>query len=144
RDIALANLERARHAEDQWHQEQRRALGLLDQVQQAEQAKTRQLRDSYVDQARAIRLSPVGGRGFDSLATLDKALTVGRSLPRDDGHLRQLRSEMLASLALTDLRLGKPWECPADTAMLAWSRDFQRYARSDAQGNLSIRRVACD
>jgi serine/threonine protein kinase/WD40 repeat protein/lipoprotein NlpI len=144
RDIALGNLDRARRAEDQWHQEQRRALGLLDQVQQAEQAKTRQLRDSFVDQARAIRLSPVGGRRFDSLATLDKALAVGRSLPRDDRHILQLRSEMLASLALTDLRLGIPWDCPADTAMLAWSRDFQRYVRSDGKGNLSIRRVDGD
>ncbi len=144
RNAALANLERAERAEDQSRRDHRRVAGLLDQVARAEKDRTRQLRDSYLDQARAVRLVPRGGRRYESLALLDRAVAVNRSLPADPTYRQKLRAEVLAGLALTDFREeGRlPW--PAGVSMVGFSTDFRTYARSNARGDLSVRRIADD
>src|SRR5262249_2954050 len=58
---------------------------------------------------------------------------------------RDLSREVLACLALPDLYLNptRPWaDCPADTACVDFDDTLETYARTDAQGNCSIRRVA--
>jgi serine/threonine protein kinase/WD40 repeat protein/Flp pilus assembly protein TadD len=137
RDIAVGNLQRATRAEEQTRL-------ALKRVEQAEQDRTRQLRDSYLDQARVTRLSPRSGRRFDSLQALESAITLGRSLPPDGAYVLRLRGEVLASLALTDFRPAESWDCPAGASMLSFSTDFRHYARSDSRGELSIRAVNGD
>lgn len=63
---------------------------------------TERLYDSYLAQARATRLSNRIGRRFETLAAVAQAAAV-RPLQRESNF--ELRSEVIAALGLTDLRL---------------------------------------
>ncbi len=58
----------------------------------------------------------------------------------------ELRNEAVACLAISlDLSPGKAWPAfPVGTRRIAFDGELLRYARSDQQGNVSIRRVADD
>jgi serine/threonine protein kinase/WD40 repeat protein len=95
------------------------------------------LRASYLAQARAGRWSRRMGRRFDGLEALKQAAQI-RPSP-------ELRNEAIACLALPDLRLAKTWEClTAPGAPVGFDFEHQRYARSDAHGNISVRRIRDD
>jgi WD40 repeat protein/tRNA A-37 threonylcarbamoyl transferase component Bud32 len=130
RTQTLANLARAEGAEKHL----RAQLGLTEA---AEQEKTDKLWESYLERARAGRFSRQMGQRFDSLDALAKAAAL-RPDPR-------LRDEMIACLALPDLRPGKPrnlW--PDGTTRLIFDGDYRRYARADDKGNVTIRDLADD
>ncbi len=103
--------------------------------------------DAKLAQARASRLSRQVGQRFESLAALSEATQLAESLRQDANALVPLRTEAMASLALADIRLlGKEWPgYPNGTeGEVAFDAGLERYARGDARGNISVRRVADD
>src|SRR5262249_19756700 len=114
--------------------ERNTALGNLDRAVKAEESAVEaqkqmrdKLRQSYLDQARAMRWSRRTGRRFDSLAALGMAAAIRPSL--------ELRNEAIACMALLDLRVGQQWEgMPPGTTSLAFAPALDRYARGDEKG----------
>lgn len=106
------------------------------QAERAEREMREKLREAYLAQARAGRWSGRPGRRFDSLNALAEAAKIRPDL--------DLRNEAIACTALTDLRVGNLWKVPSDTTVVAFDPTFDRYARGDEQGNISVRRVAND
>jgi WD40 repeat protein/serine/threonine protein kinase len=121
RNVALANLDRASRAEESLRLEQLRTAAA-----------------AHLARARAHRFSGQVGQRFKSLEELAAAARIAPTL--------ELRNEAIACLALTDVRLAKPpWEgAPVGTRSFVLDDQFERYARSDVRGNLSIRRLSDD
>jgi WD40 repeat protein/tRNA A-37 threonylcarbamoyl transferase component Bud32 len=108
-----------------------------DQARRAELGAVEKLWRSYLDRARASRLSGRAGQRFDSLEALARAAEI-RPTP-------ELRDEAIACLALTDLRIVRQWDgYPALNTGVDFDARLERYARSDGDGNGSVRRVADD
>jgi WD40 repeat protein len=98
---------------------------------------------TLVAQARASSRSRERGQRFDGLAAIRQAL----KLPVPPGHtLVELRNEAIACLVLPDVEpAGEGWEGqPTGTVHSAFDATFDRYARADRDGNVSVRRVADD
>lgn len=106
-------------------------------AEQAERDGREKLRDSLLAQAQANRWSGQAGRRFASLQAL---LDAARVRPGPD-----LRNEAIACMALVDLRVHRMWEgWVPGTTVLTFDANLEQYARGDAQGNLSVRRVSDD
>ena len=134
RNLAVANQTRAEEAEKDLRNERDRTVALLKRTQAAEQQATAK---SHLAQARAYRWSGHVGQRHESLKELAAAARLQPSL--------ELRNEAIACLALADLRLAKSWDgYPVGTTCLTFDAKFERYARSDGRGNISVRRVADD
>jgi eukaryotic-like serine/threonine-protein kinase len=128
------------------------ALGYRAQLGRAEVAETAEkgakqealaeLWDSYVVAARAGRMSRRPGQRFDSLRAIEKAL----ALPLPAGRSKdELRTEAIAAMLLPDLEAAK--ELPGlkpGTTTVAIDGAFDRYARGDGDGKVSVRRVSDD
>jgi WD40 repeat protein len=130
-------------ATHQTQQAEQHAQEAETQRQRAERAEgqTREaLREAYLAQTRANRQTRQSGRRFDSLATIAKAAAIRPSL--------EVRNEAIACLALPDVRLGRQWLCPPGqvdfTPYFAFDSRFERYARCDERGDISVRRVLDD
>jgi serine/threonine protein kinase/WD40 repeat protein len=95
--------------------------------------------ESYLQQARAIRSSHRPGQRFGALQAIRKAL----ELPLPPGRsLDELRNEAVAALLLPDLEVAWEWEgLPSDQSQVAFDPAFERFAFSDKQGNVSVRRA---
>jgi WD40 repeat protein len=104
--------------------ERNEALANLERAEAAE----------HVAQARAYRWSGKVGQRFKSLQELAAAAKFRPSL--------DLRNEAIACLTLTDLQLAKSWE--GSGGVITFDSKLENYARSGAQGNISVRRVADD
>jgi serine/threonine protein kinase/WD40 repeat protein/Tfp pilus assembly protein PilF len=116
-----------------------------DRTIEAERDKSIELYKSYWAQARASRWSGRPGRRLDSLDAIAKAAALVRSLDFTDEaeRLGQLRNEAIAAMALTDIRVGREWESGVDKVSgCAFDAKQERYAVSDPQGNVSVRRTA--
>jgi WD40 repeat protein len=110
-----------------------------------QQATRRQLYGARVAQARASRRSRALGQRFESLATLEQATGLARQLHLPEADFLELRSEVIASLALPDMRVIKKWDgWPEGTTHVAFDDRFERYVRVDRQGSISVRRLADD
>jgi eukaryotic-like serine/threonine-protein kinase len=108
---------------------------------------TLRLFQAKLEQAKASRRSRTIGQRFESWRAVTEAADLARELKMREEHLAELRDEAIACLALADLRPARaPWEgLPAgSSAGVAFDEDLERYARSDGQGNVSVRRVADD
>lgn len=117
--------------------EQNRTSENLHRAERAEHDALDKLRDSYLAQARAQRVSGACGQRFESLKALSEAAALRGGA--------DLRDEAIACLALTDLRPARRWPGYANGATaLTFDRAFQRYARSDSDGKLQVRSVAGD
>jgi WD40 repeat protein len=117
----------------------------LHHAQDAEQKATRQLFDSLVAQARANRRSRRVGQRLDSLATLEQATQLARRLDLPEEDFRELRNEVIACLALPDLRVAREWPgLPYLTQTVVFDGKLERYAWRDLQGNIGVRRVDDD
>lgn len=120
-------------ARRQWHAAQQ----ALTRAERAERDTQKQLRQSYLDEARAQRWSGQAGRRFKSLEALAKAARIKPGL--------DLRNEAIAAMALVDVQPGPQWPgFPKGTSAAAFDAALERYVRSDAHGNLSVRQVAGD
>ncbi len=106
----------------------------------AEKTATRELFDALVAQARANRLSRRIGQRFRTLELLRKATGIARRLKLPPEHFLEMRNEAIAALALPDLRVAKEWPDNAEVAV-GFDATLNRYARSDGQGNVQVRRV---
>jgi serine/threonine protein kinase/WD40 repeat protein len=98
--------------------------------------------ESLMSQARASRMTRQPGQRFDSLRAIKRALAL--PLPPDRS-LHDLRTEAVAALMLPDLEVGKEWNgFPVGSRHWAIDTAFQRYARIDIRGCVSVRRMADD
>src|SRR5262249_4329509 len=75
----------------------------LVRAEEAEDRANLRLYDSLVVQARASRRSGKTGQRSDSLHALSEAAHLAQELGLDDDSTMQLRNEVIASLALTDV-----------------------------------------
>ncbi|HTU89418.1 MAG TPA: protein kinase, partial [Gemmataceae bacterium] len=101
------------------------------------------LYSSLVAQARASRLSRRMGQRFDSLKTLAEAIDMAREMNLPENDFLQLRNEVIACLALPDLRVAKEWDgWPSGSMLVDFDAALERYARVDRQGLVHIHRVA--
>jgi serine/threonine protein kinase/WD40 repeat protein len=109
----------------------------LDNLERAERAEAEATAAKHLGQARAYRWSGQVGQQFRGLDELTQAARFRSSL--------ELRNEAIACLTLPDLRFVRSWEgLPPGSSVLVLDAAFERYARSDARGDLSVRRVVDD
>jgi serine/threonine protein kinase/WD40 repeat protein len=110
----------------------------LERVERAEKEKTDKLWDSYLASAQASRWSGRPGRRFDGLEAVAQAAGIRSDL--------RLRNEAIALLTLPDVRFAKrlPNGMPAGSASVTFEPDFKHYARSDGEGNITIRQIEDD
>jgi len=85
---------------------------------------------AYLDQARAGRWNGRAGQRFDGLAVLAKAALI-RPAPK-------VRDEVIACLALVDVRPARQWNGFAQGMSLAFDASGQRWARAAESGHISI------
>jgi eukaryotic-like serine/threonine-protein kinase len=141
---SLIHLEQANQVARGQTQEAKKALAQLGvefkRTKEAEEKATRELFDALVAQARANRLSRRIGQRFGTFEILGKAITIARQLKLPAERFLELRNEALAAMALPDLRVAKEWSDTPGTN-LVFDHQLQRYARADAKGTVSIRRV---
>ncbi|HXJ55539.1 MAG TPA: protein kinase [Verrucomicrobiae bacterium] len=102
----------------------------------AQRETTANLWRSYLDQARANRLSGRPGRRFDSLAALAKAAAI-RPAP-------ELRDEAIAALALMDVRLTNNWTWRQDVRDIGhiYSPNLDLYVVNGTSGEGRIHRTS--
>jgi WD40 repeat protein/tRNA A-37 threonylcarbamoyl transferase component Bud32 len=126
---------RATQAEADALSEAGRALTNQREAEQAKEQTKEQLWKALLSQARANRRSGQPGRNFKSLDVLRRAAALRPSL--------ELRNEAIACMALPDLRLARQWDYGIPRCYgLAFDAELERYAFSDEQGTISIRRFA--
>ncbi|HEV3448573.1 MAG TPA: protein kinase [Gemmataceae bacterium] len=115
----------------------------LERARQAEADAARKLFDSRLSEARALSLSRRPGQRFQSLAILGEAIEQARGLKLPATHIHDLRNATLASLAMPDLYpVLTAARSPNGTC--SFDDELAIYARCDASGNCSIRRVDTD
>jgi WD40 repeat protein/tRNA A-37 threonylcarbamoyl transferase component Bud32 len=118
----------------------------LIRAKAAEQDGLRKRARELLEGARARRFSRQPGQRFESLKALAKCAEIVRGLePLDEDMLQQVRDEVIASLALVDLREDREWKGhPADARVIVFDDALERYARRDVTGAISVRRVKDD
>jgi tetratricopeptide (TPR) repeat protein/WD40 repeat protein len=97
---------------------------------------------SLLKEGEAWQSSQRPGQRFASLQAIRKAAALavppGRSVS-------ELRNAAIASLVLPDLETIREWQgAPTGTHSTCFDPRFERYARGDREGNISLRRVADD
>jgi len=103
----------------------------------AEQDAEQKLWRSYLAEAQARRWSGRVGRRINALDALKNAATIRPSL--------ELRNEAIACLALSDLIVFKEWDgLPHGSEFGAFDAGYERYARGETNGAISVRRVEDD
>ncbi len=114
-------------------------------IQQAEAETRKNLFDALLARARATRYSRQVGQRFDALAALDRTQKIARELRLPPDQLESLRDEVIACLALPDLKPTK-WAITRPTGMVGITFDptMTRYALRFHDGTISVRRVADD
>jgi serine/threonine protein kinase/WD40 repeat protein len=117
----------------------------LERAEKATDAATLRSYRSLVAQARASRRSRGIGQRFVSLDTLDEATQLARQLQLPEKDLLELRNEVIACLALPDMRVAREWDgYPEGSTYVDFDAKLERYARADLQRNITVRRVADD
>jgi WD40 repeat protein/Tfp pilus assembly protein PilF len=115
----------------------------LDEARRANAEANAKLWDSLVSQARASRITRQSGQRLGTLRAIRKAL----ELPVPPGRSKdELRTEAIGALVLPDIEIAKelPEGFPIGTTALVMDPTFERYARADKDGNVSIYQVADD
>jgi serine/threonine protein kinase/WD40 repeat protein/tetratricopeptide (TPR) repeat protein len=128
-------------AESRWEREQ----GERVRATKAERAGQHQLFKAKLAEGKASRWSGRVGRRFDGLKALAEAARLAQDLHLGPEAVLELRNEMIACLALVDLRLDtKRPGYPAGTTLtgIAFDPDMQRYARTERDGSITVRQLA--
>jgi WD40 repeat protein len=110
---------------------------------QAERDATEKLFKATFTEAQALRKSGEMGQRFQSLALLEEAIGIARSLGVLNEHVLALRNEAIAWLVLADLRVAEEWEVPQDgldprSLSVVFDGTLKRHACFDEAGNVSI------
>ncbi len=109
----------------------------------AENQKSEQLWEAKVAQARASRFTRRAGQRFDALAVLEQAAKLSRQLGHPPARFDTLRNEAIACMALPDVRFPQRFGSqPPVSYSFDVDEGFDRYARVDRLGNVTVRRVA--
>jgi WD40 repeat protein len=119
--------------------------GERDAADKARTDAQHRLYEAKLAQAKASRWSGRAGRRFEAYAALKEAAQLAHDLHLGPEAMRTLRNEVIACLALVDLRLDCKWDAyPAGTTTtgIAFDADMQHYARVDSDGNITVRRLA--
>jgi eukaryotic-like serine/threonine-protein kinase len=94
---------------------------------------------SHLAQARAGRFSRRPGQRLDSLAALAEAVLIARKVGATTEAMDELRNEVIASLALPDMRPGtRSAPTPPGTSAIIFDWTYRRYALSNAEGAISV------
>jgi WD40 repeat protein len=124
------------------------ALGLwvgLVRLEKAEGLAQEKLYNSLVQQALATSRSRRPGQRFESLAKVAEAAQLARERGWLPSKALELRNAALAALAIPDIYPGRSLAVPPlGEGHVDIDETFTLYARTDPQGNCSIRRVAND
>jgi WD40 repeat protein len=116
-----------------------------DKARDAERRSKKQQFESLVSDAKARRFSGRLGQRFGTLAAIRKAAALAAELDMPPETFDELRNLAVAALSLPDVHMLKEWEgWPEGSRGLAFDDRLEHYARSDAQGNVTVRRVADD
>lgn len=109
----------------------------LSDVQVADHEKTERLWQAHLQRARALRSSGRVGQRFEALAAIREAAKIKVTA--------ELRDEAVAALVLPDVEIAREWEgFPEGTLDLASAANFERYARINKQGELTVCRLSKD
>jgi eukaryotic-like serine/threonine-protein kinase len=109
----------------------------------AERDATDKLWQARYAEARALRLGGRIGQRFESLKAIQEAAAITHTRASHDKDALALRNEAIACLALADLRVLAQWEVPTPWDFyVALDRKEERYAFTDEQGNIHVRRTA--
>jgi serine/threonine protein kinase/WD40 repeat protein len=120
--------------------EQGRTLTQLNRAEAAEKSLTDQLWRSYLAQAHALRYSGEPGRRFDSLAALEKAWALVAPLSPDEDLRREFRNEVIACLALADLRTASAWDIVLPRhGCIVFDAGLTQFASADERGGIVVR-----
>jgi serine/threonine protein kinase len=147
---ALAHLRRAEGAENRARSAEREARANLEKAQRAEQEKTEKLWQARLAQAQAGRWSGRAGRRFEGMEALREAAQIAPALGVGEEDLLKLRNEVIACMALPDLRPRPEFDKYGYDALSGegtrGALDIlrQRYAASDGKGTITIRGIRDD
>jgi serine/threonine protein kinase/WD40 repeat protein len=111
------------------------------------EAKEKRLDAFYaqVSRAQASLFSKRTGQRFGSLEAVREAGRLARELQLPAEKFDELRRLAISALTLPDVRTAHAWEgWPEGSSGLAVDDRMVVYARSDKQGNVSVRRIASD
>jgi serine/threonine protein kinase/WD40 repeat protein len=114
----------------------------LADEKEANRARQAQLWDSLLSEARARQMSRQPGQRFAALRAIRNAL----ELPLPEGRsFDELRTAAIAALCIPDIEVEREWAgFPAGSTALAFDPSFQRYARGDEEGIVTVRQVHDD
>jgi signal transduction histidine kinase/DNA-binding beta-propeller fold protein YncE len=108
-----------------------RAAKNFARAEQAEAASRERLWNSYVAQARAVRLTPQAGRREAVLNVISNATAIRRNAG--------LRSEAIATLALTDIETASPLQpIPRGTDQVEIDASLEQFAYGNATGTVFV------
>ncbi len=128
RDRAIRNADLAQEAEQNAQQSLRRAL---------EAEKDAKIR-AHLTQAVVLRKRDLQGRRVLAVREIEQALSLAPS----NSIKRELRNELIATLAMTDTMPAQVWASPH--GIFAVDHQFNRYARQSRDGKISIRQIQND
>jgi WD40 repeat protein len=116
-----------------------------DDAVRAREVAERRLYESHVAHARAHRRSGRAGQRVHSLEALGEAARLLRRLGLGDAERLALRNEVIACLALTDLRpdpaAGPGYPLDGSDGNVALDAALERYALQDREGHIRVRRL---
>jgi serine/threonine protein kinase/WD40 repeat protein len=109
----------------------------LSDVQAGDVEKTERLWQSHLERARALRSSGRVGQRFEALKAIREAARIKVT--------DELRNEAVAALVLPDVKIDREWDgYPDDTLNVAYDAKFERCARIDKRGKLTLCRLSPD
>jgi WD40 repeat protein/Tfp pilus assembly protein PilF len=132
-----------------WLRNERNAtLKQLRATRKAQGEAQYRLFEAKVAEARASRWSGRAGRRFTGLDALPEAAALARSLKLGPEVLLTLRDEAIACMILPDVRINRQWpSSPPQSGApvgLAFDSGLERYARVEADGTVTVRRLTDD
>ena len=115
------------------------------QIQSADRKINERLLESLRSEARATRLSRQVGQRFRSLDVLAQAVAIARDLNVPHERLDLLRDEVIACLALPDLKpTGRVIQRPPGVNVTAFDAMMRRYALRSRDGTILVKNVSDD
>jgi serine/threonine protein kinase/WD40 repeat protein len=138
----MENLRRALVAETEAKSSSLAARQAEAQQRAARELSSHRLFESLLATAEAKRRSGTAGQRFESLAAIEEAESLARSLQLGDESFLQLRNATVSALALVDLRWDRRWPdfAPRSSGLrIGFDADVGRYAHVEPGGQIVVR-----